>query len=341
VKPSFLITIDTEGDNEWACPRQVSTRNALFLPRFQALCERFGFKPTWLTTHEMARCPTFVRLAREVLRRGAGEVGMHLHAWSSPPLIPLTHDDLATHPYLIEYPLDVMQAKIAALTDLLQQQFGVKMRSHRAGRWAFNRAYAALLAAQGYEVDCSITPHVSWAACPGAPGGPGGSDYRGFPQGPYFLDLHDLQRPGTSPLLELPPTIRPSRLQRWAPWVYQTRGLRRLAHRVSEPLTWLRPAPGNLPRLLALVEQVRQEAGPCLQFMLHSSELMPGGSPSFRTEADIEALYLDLNQLFATIARHWQGATLSGFRQSFAAQGFGAHATAFKPGHVAVGGGLP
>ena len=44
----FIITIDTEGDNLWARPREITTRNAAYLPRFQALCETFRFKPVYL-----------------------------------------------------------------------------------------------------------------------------------------------------------------------------------------------------------------------------------------------------------------------------------------------------
>ncbi len=40
----FIITIDTEGDNPWANPREITTRNAEYLPRFQSLCERFLFE---------------------------------------------------------------------------------------------------------------------------------------------------------------------------------------------------------------------------------------------------------------------------------------------------------
>jgi len=36
-KPYFLITIDTEGDNLWANPKEVSTKNASYLFRFQEL----------------------------------------------------------------------------------------------------------------------------------------------------------------------------------------------------------------------------------------------------------------------------------------------------------------
>ncbi|MGH8641475.1 MAG: deacetylase, partial [Burkholderiales bacterium] len=77
----FIITIDTEGDDLWARPREITTRNAEYLPRFQSLCERFGFKPVYLTNYEMAMSDVFVAFGRDVAARGAGEIGMHLHAW--------------------------------------------------------------------------------------------------------------------------------------------------------------------------------------------------------------------------------------------------------------------
>lgn len=134
----FIITIDTEGDDLWSKPREITTRNAAYLPRFQALCERFGFKPVYLTNYEMANCATFVEFARDVLARDAGEVGMHLHAWNSPPLVQLTGDDFRFQPYLIEYPEPVMREKIRTLTRLLEDRFGCEMVSHRAGRVAFD-----------------------------------------------------------------------------------------------------------------------------------------------------------------------------------------------------------
>src|SRR5256885_12691180 len=99
---AFIITFDTEGDNLWSQPRVITTHNARFLPRFQSLCERFGFRPVYLTNYEMAICDVFVEFGRDVIARRAGEIGMHLHAWNSPPLVPLTDDDLRHQPYLID-----------------------------------------------------------------------------------------------------------------------------------------------------------------------------------------------------------------------------------------------
>jgi hypothetical protein len=323
-RPRFLITIDTEGDNLWAAPRTVTTRNATFLGRFQALCESFGMRPTYLTDYQMARCPVFQKFGRDVLRRGVAEIGMHLHAWDTPPLVPLTADDTAHLPYLIEYPAAVMRDKVAVMTDVLEDTFGQKMVSHRAGRWGFNEVYARILAEHGYLVDCSVTPHKSWRAYRGAPDGPGGPDFSHFPDRAYFLDLDDIRRPGTSPLLEVPLTVfRPGellgrllhRLVRRAPRLFRS-GVNRL----YPALVQLRPERGNRRELLGIVKRAGREGRDYVEFMLHSSEFMPGGSPTFRDAADIDALYDDLAALFATaVAEGFQGATLDDYARDFAA----------------------
>lgn len=74
-KPAFIITIDTEGDNLWQNRREIKTENARYLARFQSLCERFGFKPVWLTNYEMATDPAFVEFAKDVIAGGKGRLG--------------------------------------------------------------------------------------------------------------------------------------------------------------------------------------------------------------------------------------------------------------------------
>jgi hypothetical protein len=72
----------------------------------------------------MILSPVFRRFAADVLARGTAEIGMHLHAWNSPPLKSLTTDDARTNPYLIEYPPDVMREKIHSLTATLEDALG-------------------------------------------------------------------------------------------------------------------------------------------------------------------------------------------------------------------------
>ena len=322
----FLITIDTEGDDLWSSPREITTRNAEYLPRFQSLCQRFGFKPVYLTNYEMAMSDVFVAFGRDVIARGAGEIGMHLHAWNSPPLAPLTSDDFRFQPYLIEYPAPVMKEKIKTLTRLLEDRFGQKMISHRAGRWAFDGRYAAMLIDEGYQVDCSVTPDMDWRRIQGDPAGNGGSCYAGFPRRPYFLDPADISRPAAGPLLEVPMTIRPSGLHRRAPWAYRIPLLRRAANRVSLGLSWLcpvqpalrAPVDRNLDAMLRMAREARAEGATHMEFMLHSSELMPSGSPIFRSASDIDRLYEHLEILFEDLATWCRSMTLKEFHAWFA-----------------------
>jgi len=290
-KPTFLISVDVEGDDLWSAPAEVTTENARYLPRFQSQCERYGLRPTWLTNYEMAESPVFREFGRDVLQRGAGEIGMHLHAWDSPPLTP----GPSGQTYLIEYPENVMRDKIAFMTRLLEDRFGEKMTSHRAGRWAFDSRYARLLVEHGYRVDCSVTPHVSWAEDLGDPDGAGGTDYTSFPAQPYFLDIERIDREGNSSLLEVPLSVVLSGGRRQFPY----------------------PNGKNRDAMHAILRQAREEGWPCVLFMLHSSELMPGGSPTFATEDSIERLYEDLDSLFTEAAAHFRGATLREFRDEF------------------------
>jgi hypothetical protein len=317
--PAFLITIDTEGDNAWARPREITTRNSRYLPRFQQLCERYGFKPTYLTNYEMAQCPDFRGFAQDALRRGTAEIGMHLHAWNSPPLVPLTEDDFEYHPYLIEYPAPAIREKIVFLTELLENLFQVKMRSHRAGRWSFNEVYARILVENGYRVDCSVTPLVSWKSHPGDPKGSGGTDYSRYPDQSYRVDLNGIAKPGESDLLEVPMTVlsfqsaRVARvLKKLPPGSIAARALGRL----YPSAVWLRPMGSNLFDMFRVLRKALRERRAYVEFMLHSSEFMPGGSPTFPSEESIERLYRDMEKLFARAARHFRGATLSEFAAS-------------------------
>jgi hypothetical protein len=328
-KPAFLITIDTEGDNLWARPRLATTRNAQYLHRFQELCEQHDLRPTWLTDHEMISSPVFRQFAEDALARGTAEIGMHLHAWNSPPLEALTADDARTNPYLIEYPPRVMREKIHRLTATLEDALNVKMISHRAGRWAFDERYAELVLDEGYRVDCSVTPLVSWKTSLGNPSGRGGRDYTHFPHEPYWVDLDDISRPGTSDLLEVPVTIASFRsglthsLLHMADCLPQSLAragavAHRIANRFSPPAVWLRPTGSNGGHLRELLDRVLEERRLYAEFMLHSSELMPGGSPTFPDDASIERLYAHLESLFARLGGLFRGMTLSEFRAEFA-----------------------
>jgi hypothetical protein len=332
---AFLITIDTEGDDLWSKPSDITVRNAESLPRFQALCDRYGLKPTYLANWEMATSAAFVEFGRAVLASGTAEIGMHLHAWNSPPVVPLTIDDFTHQPYLMEYPDGIIREKVKVMTETLEDKFGVKMRSHRAGRWGLSGTYVRVLVDAGYHVDCSVTPHVDWRRTMGDPSGTGGPDFRGFPESAYFIDPDTISRPGASPLLEVPMTI--VRLYD-SPWAHSLRAslgrvpyVRRSVYRHRPTHTWLRAVGTSGPELRGILAVAREQGRDYVEFMAHSSELMAGGSPWFRTQDQIERLYENLETLYEASARDWVGYTLSDYHDTLLRSGDGQPARKSQP----------
>ena len=275
----FIITVDTEGDNLWDYHDgdEVKTENTLAIPRFQELCEQYGFKPVYLTNYEMICDDRFVEYIKPKAETGLCEVGIHIHAWNNPPYYELKRG-YNGNPYLIEYPYDVMREKFAITYNLIKERIGQAPVSHRAGRWVMNDVYFQLLEEFGIQVDCSVTPGVSWAHTPGATVA-GGTD--------YFRESNRVKQIGN--ILEIPVTI-----------VHLRTGNGTLKAKVKFFIkgrhVWLRPAITSLNDMLRIIQS--RSSNDFVELMIHSSELKPGGSPYFKDDLSIEQLYLNLNGIF-------------------------------------------
>ena len=154
----FLVSIDTEGDNQWNWKKgnEIATENARYLSRFQQLCEKYGFKPTYLTNYEMAMSAEFQKMARQAIHNNAAEIGMHLHAWSTPPFVELSDLSFPNAPYLIEFNSEIMEQKISTMTSTHQELYSCKVTTHRSGRWALDDRYIHLLHKHGNKVDYCV-----------------------------------------------------------------------------------------------------------------------------------------------------------------------------------------
>lgn len=304
--------MDTEGDNLWAWKPgdTITTDNARYIQRFQDLCNAYGFKPTWLTNYEMINDTFYVDFISKVESNGQGELGMHLHAWNSPPEFHLNQTQTG-QPYLIEYPAEIMEEKIACLDRLIMERTGIKATSHRAGRWAMNNHYFYLLIKYGYTVDCSVTPGVNWKSSIGATEGVTGTDYTHFPRKPYWIE-HNNEK-----ILEVPVTIRTSH-KIFPPKTNTIRGLAgSFVRAVRGTNLWLRPEKNNLSQMLKLLEMGQESDDDYIMFMLHSSELMTGGSPNFTSFGEIEGLYREIETIFSALAKEYEGVTLREYYSYF------------------------
>ena len=284
---AFLITVDTEGDNlwQWRPGNKITTENTLYIPRFQNLCEKYGFKPVYLTNYEMAMDDRWVAYSAPKAREGKCEIGMHLHAWNTPPEYRL-EERFGGNPYITEYPPEVMAQKVATMMTLLRERYEMDIVSHRSGRWATNEAYFDALAQNGIRVDCSVTPELDLSGIAGCSKNCG-NDYRRAPKGIYQIHPQ---------ILEVPMTTRCIRQARSGS----------IKHRVKTLLKgeecWLRPIRHSVRPMIELTEKVLREGNDdYLEFMIHSSELMPGGSIFFKTEEAVETLYETMDQYFSYV----------------------------------------
>lgn len=312
----FIITIDTEGDNLWKRAitpqgfREIKTENAKYLERFQLLCDKYHFIPTYLVNYEMANAEYFVSQGREWLSEGKCEIGMHMHAWNTPPIYNLPFNRKGHNPYAGEYPRKVRWEKIRLLTNLLEENFGIRPTSYRGGRWYIDAWDIEALLRLGYTVDCSITPKISWEKTIGNT--KYGPNYSNFPDKVYYIKRNkkdvntNFKLNFLGEIVEVPPTIIASPfVKKLEKMVDQPEKAKDIFHE----RIWLRPNGANLKELLYIIEKTKNRE--YIEFMLHSSELMPGGSPTFKSAQSIEKLYQDLEVLFSEISKFRVGISIS------------------------------
>lgn len=303
----FIITVDTEGDNQWDNDREITTENSKYLPRFQELAEKYGFKPVWLTNYEMANDDYFVNYMKPKQENGLCEIGMHLHAWNNPPEYCLNKINREKD-YLIEYPEKIIEEKIEILTNLITSKFGIRPISHRSGRWTTNKKYFDILEKKGYLIDCSVTPHVNWENCLGAIGTKG-TDYSKSPEKPYYIKNN---------LLEVPMTIRRIHYA-------QFNGIKNIRNLLGKAKCfvlgtnqWMRPDKFMLKNELKKLIDKCSKKNEYIMFMIHSSELMPGGSPNFKTKESIERLYEIIEFVFKySKNKGYEGMTLKEYGKQY------------------------
>lgn len=307
----FVVTVDTEADNQWDHGSPLTTRNVDYWEPFQSVCEKSGVVPTYLITSEIAADPAAQALLRAWAMGGTAEVGAHLHPWTTAPFLERpghTFND-PQHAFLTELPDQLLVDKLQTLTQEIEKYVGVRPVSFRAGRFGFDMRVARVLGRLGYTVDSSVTPLTEWSAHEGLHGFAGGPDFRSHGLFPFVL-----QGTGSPGVLEIPVTIVPTylvleRLPRLLS-AYQTlpvRAARKLLFRrwlCPQPV-WLRPTPEFSQSDLQGAWRAAEALGaPVAVMMFHSSELMPAGSPYRGTEASIGDLLSLLDEFFCFACEH-------------------------------------
>jgi peptidoglycan/xylan/chitin deacetylase (PgdA/CDA1 family) len=289
---TLFVGIDTEADDQWSAQgrRELAVRNAERLPALQALFDRFGVRPVYFVTWEMASTDSSAGVLRSLAAGGRCEIGSHLHPWS----MPASHEANPTaHTFPHNLPPETLERQLDELTGCIETRLGVRPRSYRAGRNGFDHRSLPVLEKLGYTVDSSVDPLFNERR-------KGGMVFAGAPLAPYRPDYADVRRPGASRILEIPISAATiPALPRPAEALFTTlpplpyRGLlRRLGLRGA----WLRPSYSSLDDMRRLATRLAARVG-VLNIAFHSSELLPGGSPYTPDEASVARFLDDLARL--------------------------------------------
>jgi hypothetical protein len=282
---SLVLTIDTEPDLP---KRRQSTHSSLRnIPELLALQRRIpDLKLTLLVTQSVVEDPACLRVLEQLQAEHGAEIGAHLHPEDTPPFV---NPSGPRQTSLMRLPPELRAAKLDTLMRALEARFP-RPTSYRAGRWKLSPEDFGLLREQGILVDSTVTPYVSWRL-------EHGPDFSGARPEPYRL---------AGGLWEVPVTIG---LNRWSGLGQSGLG-RRYLQLFSHPLNslkfpldllwgwgrpispvWLRPTYTPLGALEKLGRwMLRRSADPILNMMFHSNELVVGGRPFIREQADVERI---------------------------------------------------
>ena len=301
----FIVSIDVEEDMpRWLPERVITTENIKALPRFQAMCDRFEVKPTYLVNYPVVKNHESLGILQNLSKTSSCEIGAHLHPWNTPPLTPGEELDAR---FFSQCSPKEAASKLRTLTQAIEDGFGVRPVSFRAGRFGLNQDVMRCLINEGYEVDSSVTPHCDWSPN-------GGPNFEHFPLEPFTFKDRDQHV-----LTEVPVTIA---FDRKLPMIFE-----RLYHQLPEKLRikailshlkilrliWLRPTLASEDEMKDLVFHLLKRGVTIFNMMFHSSELWPGTSPYFKTQLEVDFLFSKLEKMFLFFVgqMHCKSVTLS------------------------------
>jgi hypothetical protein len=290
------VDVEEEGLFRGCYPREArGVANVAHLRRLDWVPAEYAVPLTLLVTYPVAAHGPTRDILSQWSERGHAELGAHLHTWCTPPFA----DGEPHHPEALSAP--ALADKLASLVAAHRSAFGSAPRAFRMGRFELGPKATALLPRFGFEVDASVMP-LRWAH--------DGPDTFLSPADPFVL--------GSEDLLEVPVTQ-----------VAWSRALARAAYGLARVLpggraglevfrrvasVGLTPAWTSLASMQAAARLHLRRGGEVLHVFLHSSDLMPGGSPAARDAASVARTVARLRGLLGWLTRtaHVRGVTLSG-----------------------------
>lgn len=279
ISPSLLVTVDTEEIFDWDNSDYKTHKVAPpeDIARFQSVCDRNGIKPLYFITWPLMQDAASVAYFKTLHETGKADLGLHLHAWVTPPF---EGEHTAVTSYQCNLSATLHRQKLRTLIDAFEKVFGFTPISHRAGRYGVSPTVHEHLVEAGIRYDFS----------PGAGfdlSHDGGPDFSATGNTPWWRKADN----GNESLLCVPVTGGRSikRTRKVISGSPTARALPLLLKKTTAPLR-LSPENFELEDLKALTHAVRENETPLLVYSLHSTSLTPQATPYSQMETDIEKI---------------------------------------------------
>jgi hypothetical protein len=286
-QPILTVVVDTEEEFDWSLPfsrEATATTNISAQPMMHTeIFDRFGMIPTYVVDWPVASSPSAVRALSELQRRGACEIGAHLHPWVTPPDVEQLS---AFNSYHGNLPADLEFDKLQRLTERITMAFGQRPRVFKAGRYGLGENTPEMLAKLGYDIDASVVPFTSLQ-------NDGGPDFTGFSPEPFWFKANDHR------MLELPTTAGFSGVfnrfgNKIFPLTQTSLGKAIKLGGITSRLGLLErirltPEGHTLAELIRLADSLLAQGCKVMTLSYHSSSLAPGNTQYVRSNADLES----------------------------------------------------
>lgn len=287
-KPLLNIVVDTESEFDWdkgIADDAGKVDSITALPRLVDVINGFGAKACFVVDYPVASQDIGAAVILDVARDGH-DVGVHLQAWSSPPLAGLSDD---WHSFSGNLGPGFEAVKLARHANRLKDVTGNKPTIFKAGRYGIGPNTWQTLMDQGFEIDLSVCPHFDFSHV-------GGPDFTLYDSHPSWTDA-------SRRLLELPTTAGlygyMRHLSPHLKGVYTPMGKRfRLSHALARMNALyperLSPEGQSFSELRALTRFLYNNGLRVFTLSLHSPSLRGGNTPYTKTEADVQQMLRDI-----------------------------------------------
>lgn len=274
------ISLDVEEEGLFSgayAASNVTVKNVSLLKRLAPISSDLGLPLTLFCAYSVFEDKEASATILWLRDNYGAEIGAHLHHWSTPP-IEVAPPGTPERTHRLNH--EILAARLANLLTEGQKVTGTPLTSFRMGRWDLKKELLPLLARNGIKVDSSVCPLRAFRD---------GPDHFLAPSIPWWVHTE------AGPILEAPLTQVPL----WPPLAILWHKLWHTSPRLLDTFHFfgaLSPNPvwHSLSIMKVAAKLNIRRGNPLLNLFLHSSELMPGGSPHTPNQAASDALLAKL-----------------------------------------------